>query len=53
MTRQHLRRILHHRVRLSRAEPISGVSSISAGRGEVFHVLKVRKPTVAKQLALL
>ena len=50
---EQLRRIQHHRVRLNQAEPISGISSISAGQGEVFQALKVRKPTIAEQLTLL
>ena len=48
-----LRRIQHHRVRLDAAQPVTGVSSISAEQAKVLGALNVRKPVASEQLALL
>ncbi|HRO58896.1 MAG TPA: IS1634 family transposase [Burkholderiaceae bacterium] len=48
-----LRRVQHHRVRLNGAEPVTGVSSISAQQAEVLGALNVKKPVACEQLALL
>ena len=48
-----LRRIQHHRVRLDAAQPVTGVSSISAEQAKVLGALNVRKPVASEQSALL
>ena len=50
---QTLRRIQHHRVRLNGAEPVAGVSSIDSTQSELLGALRVPRPAVGEQLALL
>ncbi len=40
-----LRKIQHHRVRINKAAPISGISAINDSQAEVLETLKIRKPT--------
>jgi transposase len=48
-----LRKIQRHRVRINKAEPISGISTIYDPQAEVLETLKIRKPTQDAQLPLL
>jgi transposase len=48
-----LRKIQRHRVRINKAEPISGISTINDSQAEVLETLKIRKPTQDAQLTLL
>ncbi len=48
-----LRRIQRHKVRINQAEPISGISTISAEQAKVLETLNVRKPSENAQLTLL
>ena len=48
-----LRKIQRHRVRINKAEPISGISTINDSQAEVLETLKIRKPTQDVQLTLL
>ena len=50
---QSLKRIQHHRVSINGAEPLSGVSSISAEDSKVFKALKVKPPSQTQQMSLL
>ena len=50
---EQLQRIQHHRVRLNGGEPVAGVSTISTEQNEVLHALRIGKPAVPEQLALL
>jgi len=50
---QMLKRIQHHRVTLGGAAPLSGVSSMSHEHNDMFKALKVKQPTVNRQLSLL
>lgn len=50
---EYLRRIQHHQIRLNAAEPVTGVSGLSAEQTEVLNALAVKKPTAPQQLALL
>ena len=47
------RKIQRHSVRINKAEPISGISTISDSQAEVLETLKIRKPTQDAQLTLL
>lgn len=48
-----LRRIQRHKVRINQAEPISGISTISAEQAKVLETLNIRKPSENAQLTLL
>ena len=50
---QSLKRIQHHRVSINGAQPLSGVSSISAEDSKVFKALKVKPPSQTQQMNLL
>lgn len=50
---QSLKRIQHHRVSINGAQPLSGVSSMSAEHNEVLKALKVKSPSQSQQLSLL
>jgi len=40
-------------VRINKAEPISGISTINDSQAQVLQTLNIRKPTQDAQLALL
>jgi transposase len=48
-----LRKIQRHKVRINKAEPISGISSINDAQAKVLETLNIRKPTQDAQLTLL
>jgi transposase len=48
-----LRKIQRHKVRINKAEPISGISTINDAQAEVLETLNIRKPTQDAQLTLL
>jgi len=48
-----LRKIQRHQVRIKKAEPISGISTINDTQAEVLKTLKIKKPTQDAQLTLL
>ena len=48
-----LRRIQRHRVRINQAEPITGISTISADQAKVLESLNIEKPSQNAQLTLL
>ena len=48
-----LRRIQRHRVRINQAEPITGISTISADQAKVLESLNIKKPSQNAQLTLL
>ena len=48
-----LRKIQRHRVRINKAEPISGISTINDSQADVMQALNIRKPTQNTQLSLL
>ena len=48
-----LRKIQRHRVRINKAEPISGISTINDSQADVLQALSIRKPTQNTQLTLL
>jgi transposase len=48
-----LHKIQRHRVRINKAEPISGISTINDSQAAVLETLKIRKPTQDAQLTLL
>ena len=50
---QSLKRIQHHRVAINGAQPLSGVSSMSAEHNEVLKALKIKAPSQSQQLSLL
>ena len=50
---QSLKRIQHHRVSINGAQPLSGVSSMTAEHNEVLKALKVKSPSQSQQLSLL
>ena len=50
---QSLKRIQHHRVSLGGAQPLSGVSSMSDEDSHMLKALKVKPPTINRQLSLL
>ena len=47
-----LRKIQCHKVRINKAEPISGISTINDTQAEVLETLNIRKPAQDTQLAL-
>ena len=48
-----LRRIQRHTVRIDDAEPMQGLSTITAGQTEVPAALKIKKPVHHAQMTLL
>ncbi len=48
-----LRRIQRHKVRINQAEPITGISTISADQAKVLESLNIEKPSQNAQLTLL
>jgi len=48
-----LRKIQRHKVRINKAEPISGISSINDTQAKVLETLNIRKPTQDTQMSLL
>jgi transposase len=48
-----LRKIQRHKVRINKAEPISGISTINDSQAQVLETLNIRKPTQDAQLTLL
>ena len=48
-----LRRIQRHTVRIDDAEPMQGLSTITAGQTEVLAALKIKKPVHHAQMTLL
>jgi len=50
---QSRKRIQHHRVSLSGAQPLSGVSSMSEEDSQMLKALKVKQPKTNRQLSLL
>ena len=48
-----LRKIQRHQVRINKAEPISGISTINDAQAEVLETLNIRKPTQDAQMSLL
>ena len=48
-----LRRIQRHKVRINQAEPITGISTISADQAKVLESLNIKKPSQNAQLTLL
>jgi len=48
-----LRKIQRHKVRINKAEPISGISTINDTQAKVLETLNIRKPTQDTQLTLL
>lgn len=51
---EQLRRIQHHQIRIAgNAQAVTGISKLSSTQDEVFHALKLKKPTAPQQLALL
>jgi transposase len=48
-----LRKIQRHKVRINKAEPISGISSINDTQAQVLETLNIRKPTQDTQMSLL
>ena len=48
-----LRKIQRHTVRINKAEPISGISTINDSQAALLETLKIRKPTQDAQLTLL
>ena len=50
---QSLKRIQHHRVSINGAEPLSGVSSMTAEHNEMLKALRVKTPSQNQQLRLL
>ena len=50
---QQLTRIQHHCIRIAQADPVTGVSTISAEQAEVFSALQVKRPAASQQLSLL
>ena len=47
-----LRRIQRHRVRINQAEPITGISTISADQAKVLESLNIKKPSQNAQLTV-
>ena len=47
------RKIQRQRVRIDKAEPISGISTINDSQAQVLQTLNIRKPTQDAQLTLL
>ena len=48
-----LRKIQRHKVRINKAEPISGISTINDTQAEVLETLNIKKPTQDAQMSLL
>ena len=48
-----LRKIQRHQVRINKAEPIAGISTINDAQAKVLETLNIRKPTQDAQLTLL
>jgi hypothetical protein len=48
-----LRKIQRHKVRINKAEPIAGISTINDAQAKVLETLNIRKPTQDAQLTLL
>lgn len=48
-----LRKIQRHQVRINKAEPIAGISTINDAQAKVLETLNIRKPTQNIQLTLL
>ena len=48
-----LRKIQRHQVRINKAEPIAGISTINDTQAEVLETLNIRKPTQDAQMSLL
>jgi len=48
-----LRKIQRHQVRINKAEPIAGISTINDAQAEVLETLNIKKPTQNAQLTLL
>jgi hypothetical protein len=48
-----LRKIQRHKVRINKAEPISGISTINDAQAQVLETLNIKKPTQDAQLTLL
>ena len=48
-----LRKIQRHKVRINKAEPISGISTINENQAKVLQTLNIKKPTQDAQLTLL
>ena len=48
-----LRKIQRHKVRINKAEPISGISSINDTQAQVLETLNIRKPTQDTQMSFL
>lgn len=50
---EQLQRIQHHRIRISKGEPVTGISEISKEQSGVFAALGVKKPAATAQLSFL
>ncbi|MDX9943515.1 MAG: IS1634 family transposase [Azonexus sp.] len=51
---EQLRRIRHHQIRIAgNTQAVTGISKLTSTQDEVFHALKLKKPTAPQQLALL
>ena len=48
-----LRKIQRHKVRINKAQPISGISTINDAQAQVLETLNIKKPTQDAQLILL
>jgi hypothetical protein len=48
-----LRKIQRHKVRINKAEPISGISSINDTQAQVLETLNIKKPTQDTQMSFL
>ena len=48
-----LRKIQRHKVRINKAEPISGITTINDAQSKVLETLSIKKPTQDTQLTLL
>jgi transposase len=48
-----LRKIQRHKVRINKAEPISGISTINEAQAKVLETLNIKKPTQDAQMSLL
>ena len=48
-----LRKIQRHKVRINKAEPISGITTINDAQAKVLETLNIKKPTQDTQLTLL
>jgi transposase len=50
---QQLRRVQRHKVRIDGCEPIAGISTLHHDQAQTLDALKIRKPSLDAQLALL